>query len=359
MDTAAPKDWYAAMCDFQNLYAAHKAARKGKRCKSDVIEFEMNLAENLTRLQRALTDRTFRLQGYYHFMVYEPKERSIYAPRYADRVVQHCLCDNILRPVLEPRLIHDNAACRVGKGTHFALDRLTGFLRSHYKKHGAGGYFLKCDIRKYFDSISHAALKKLLGKVFPGPPGCRPKCLPLFRLLEEIVDSYETTPGFGLPLGNQTSQWFALYYLDKVDRLVKERLGIKYYTRYMDDFVLVHHDKTYLQKCLGEIRALCRDELQLELNQKTQIFPIRNGVDYLGWHVYLTETGKVVRKLRRSNKQAMFRRFHRLQKAYAQERMDFAAVKRSMASTKGHLMHGNTYLLRRRIERGTVFTHGG
>ena len=338
---------YDELCSFENLYKAHKAARKGKRHKREVIEFEMNLAENLCRLQYELETRTYRQRGYYHFMVYEPKARSIYAPYYIDRVVQHCLCDNILAPVLEPRLIHDNAACRVGKGTHFAIHRLSRFLSEHYRRHGAAGYFLKCDIQKYFDNVDHAVLKQKLSRVFRESD--------VFRLLCNIIESYEKTPGKGLPLGNQCSQWFALYYLDSLDRLVKERLRVRHYTRYMDDFVLVHEDKALLKECLHEIQAHCRDVLGLELNSKTQIFLIQNGVDYLGWHHYLTGTGKVVRKLLLVSKQRLRRRMKGLQNGYASRLLDWDDVKRSITSTDGHLRHGNAYRLRARIVGGTGF----
>ncbi|MDR0221674.1 MAG: RNA-directed DNA polymerase, partial [Lachnospiraceae bacterium] len=284
---------YEKICDFQNLYNAHLAARRGKRGKTEVIRFEMNLAENITAMQRDLAEKSYRPSGYLHFMVYEPKARSIFAPAYRDRVIQHCLCDNIIMPTLEPRLIYDNASCRIGKGTHFSMNRLSGFLREFYRHHGTDGYFLKCDIRKYFENINHEALKKKLAKVFDTD---------IYNLLCDIIDSYEATEGAGLPLGNQTSQWFALYYLDGVDRLIKEKLRVKYYVRYMDDFVLLHHDKEYLRHCLGEIRRVCRDDLHLEMNEKTQIFPVKNGVEYLGWRFYLTESGKAVRKLRTANK---------------------------------------------------------
>jgi len=345
MESALPQ--YDELCSFENLYKAHKAARKGKRHKREVIEFEMNLAENLCRLQRELEARTYRQRGYYHFMVYEPKARSIYAPYYIDRVVQHCLCDNILASVLEPRLIHDNAACRVGKGTHFAIRRLSHFLTAHYRRHGAAGYFLKCDIRKYFDNIDHAVLLQKLARTFRDPD--------LFSLLRNIIDSYEKSPGKGLPLGNQCSQWFALYYLDSLDRLIKERLHVRHYIRYMDDFVLVHEDKAFLRDCLRAIQAHCRDVLGLELNSKTQIFPIQNGVDFLGWHHYLTGTGKVVRKLLLPSKQRLRRRMKGLQSGYAVRLLDWDDVKRSIASTDGHLRHGHTYRLRARIVGGTGF----
>jgi len=121
------------MHDFFLLYKAHLDARRGKTKKIDVLHFEMNLAQNLCNLQKALLDKSYHPNPYSHFMVYEPKARSIYAPDYADRVVQHCLCDNIIMPTLDKRLIYDNAACRIGKGTHFTIRRLTGFLRDFYK----------------------------------------------------------------------------------------------------------------------------------------------------------------------------------------------------------------------------------
>ena len=338
---------YDELCGFENLYNAHSAARKGKRGKREVIEFEMNLAENICCLQRELQDRTYRQRGYYHFMLYEPKARSIFAPSYIDRVVQHCLCDNILASELEPCLIYDNAACRVGKGTHFAIGRLSRFLSAHYKRHGATGSFLKCDIQKYFDNIDHAVIKQKLARVFCDPD--------VFRLLCDIIDSYEITPGKGLPLGNQTSQWFALYYLDSLDRLIKERLRVRHYVRYMDDFVLVHEDKAFLRECLQEIQAHCRDILGLDLNRKTQIFPVKNGVDFLGWHHYLTDTGKVVRKLLLSSKRRLRRRMKGLQNGYASGLLDWEDVKRSIASTDGHLQHGNTWRLRAKIVGSTGF----
>ena len=248
---------YDEIHSFQNLYKAHLAARKGKRDKTDVIRFEMNLAENLYELQQALLDKTYHPKGYKHFYVYDPKLRSIYAPSYADRVVQHCLCDNILTPVLEKHLIYDNAACRVGKGTHFSIYRLSGFMRDFYGKYKDGGFFLKCDVRKYFDSIDHDVLKEKLKKVFGSDD--------IFVLLCRIIDSYELARGKGLPLGNQTSQWFALLYLDEADRLIKEKLRIKYYVRYMDDFILLHHSKEYLHECLFRIRELFSGSLKLEL----------------------------------------------------------------------------------------------
>ncbi|MCL2671183.1 MAG: RNA-directed DNA polymerase [Clostridiales bacterium] len=338
---------YDLLCDFQRLYAAHRAARRGKRGNAAVIAFEMNLAENLCKLQAELSKRTYAPKEYSHFTIFEPKKREIFAPRYEDRVVQHCICDNILAPMLEARLIYDNAACRVGKGTHFALNRLSGFLRDFYRKHGSNGYFLKCDIQKFFANIDHRVLKQKLHRVFGSSD--------LFALLCRIIDSYENIPEVGLPLGNQTSQWFALFYLDGVDRLIKEKLQIRYYSRYMDDFVLLHHDKTHLRHCLAAIRAYCAGELKLELNEKTQILPVKNGVDYLGWHFYVCESGKIIRKLRNEKKRDIQRQMKRLTRDYREGRSDFGATKRSLVSIYGHLTHGHTYRLQNKLTRETVF----
>jgi len=332
---------YDTICSFENLLKAHYAARLGKRNKREVIEFEMNLAENICALQEQLAAREYTPRGYYRFSIYEPKERMIFAPHYSDRIVQHCLCDNVLRPTLEARLIYDNAACRIGKGTHFAIDRLSGFMREHFRNFGTDGYFLKCDIRKYFDNIDHTVLKAKLAKVF--------RERDLQKLIMGIIDSYGHTPGKGLPLGNQTSQWFALYYLDSLDRLIKEQLQIKHYTRYMDDFVLIHNEKAYLQNCKTEICRHCAEVLGLELNEKTQIFPLSSGVSYLGWHLYLSGTGKVVRKLLKPVKMRLSRRMSGLHRKYASGEIEFDAIKRSLVSTLGHLKHGNTYRLRKKV----------
>lgn len=150
-------------------------------------------------------------------------------------------------------------------------------------------------------------------------------------------------------MGNQTSQWFALYYLDGLDRLVKEKLRIKYYTRYMDDMILIHSDRNYLKECLQEMECFLSGELKLAFNEKTQIHPIRQGVDYLGFHFYLTETGKVVRTLRQSSKKRLKRRLRNYRHAYAEGKMELEAISRSVAGCKGHLKHAHTYRLQKNI----------
>ena len=170
-------------------------------------------------------------------------------------------------------------------------------MRRFYRQNGFDGWILKCDISKYFYSIRHDVLKTLIRKKISDPD--------VLWLVDLIIDS--TEGNVGIPIGNQTSQLFALLYLDGLDHFVKEKLGIKFYGRYMDDFFLIHKDKEYLQHCLKEIEAFVEDR-GLSLNAKTNIYPLKNGVDFLGFHTYLTESGAVIRKVRRRSKNNMKRK---------------------------------------------------
>lgn len=339
---------YEKICDFQNLYNAHKKARLGKRHKKDVILFEANLAENLWNIKNSLENHTYKVGGYKKFLIYDPKKREIQALSYYDRIVQHVLCDEVLTPFFDKRLIYDNCACRIGKGNHFALNRLSGFMREHYKNYATSGYFLKCDIKKYFSSIHHQVLKNRLQKIIPDKN--------ILNLLFDIIDSYEYSPDRGIPMGNQTSQTFALFYLDSIDRFIKETLKIKHYIRYMDDMVLLSNDKSYLKHCLNILTNLIENNLSLSFNDKTQIFPMQNGVDFLGFHFYLTSTGKVIRKLRNSSKIRMKKKIKNLQLKYYNGKIEIDSINTVLASYKGHLKYGHTYRLRKNFFSKLVFT---
>jgi RNA-directed DNA polymerase len=338
------KNVFARIHAFEHLFQAHRDARRGKRGKEEVIRFELDLNRNLIELQQQLESQTYEVGKYRIFKVFEPKERIIMSLPYRDRVVQHSLCDRVLAPLLDKKMIEDNCASRPGKGTHFGLNRLERFMKEFYHKRGTDGYVLKADISKYFYRIRHDQLKHMLYRHISDKK--------LLWLLDRIIDS--TPGGIGIPIGNMTSQWFAVFYLDVLDRLVKERLGIRWYSRYMDDFVLIHEDREYLKWCLAQIRYLL-DDLGLELNDKTQIFPLRNGVDYLGFHSYLTEDGQVVRKLRQSSKRRVKRKIGAFQRKYAAGEITFESMKASLQSWFAHAKHGDTYHLRNHILRRCVF----
>ena len=342
---------YEIMYNFDRLYEAYKKCRRGKMQKTEVMAFELNLSEELVKLQGELKSKTYQIGAYYKFTIYDPKKREIQALPFRDRIVQHNLCDNILAPLMERHLIYDNSACRKGKGTHFAMDRLSGFFRDYYIKYGDKGYILKCDVHKYFDSIDHKVLKTKLMKIV--------KDRDVFDLLERIVDSYEKTPGKGLPMGNQTSQWFALYYLDGLDRVVKEKYRMKYYTRYMDDCILLCQDKEELKQCLSAMQYYVEEELNLQFNEKTQLTAMKDGVDYLGFRFYLTDTGKVIRRLRTKSKRRWKRRLKKIKRQYREDEISLEEITRSVASYRGHLKHGHTYRLQKKVFYDFVLTKGG
>ena len=187
----------------------------------------------------------------------------------------------------------------------------------------------------FVDKVVQHAIKEKLKKLDLEPV--------VYDLLCIYIDCSD-----GLPLGYQTSQLFALLFLDDFDHFVKEQLHIQYYGRYMDDFFLIHPDKEYLQFCLREIRAYM-DSLGLELNEKTQIFPIRNGIDFLGFHTYLTESGKVIRKLRHSSIKRMRAKLRHWEKEYPAGLVTREQILQSWQAWDAHAAHGNTWALRQQV----------
>ncbi|MCM1306910.1 MAG: RNA-directed DNA polymerase [Bacteroides sp.] len=342
---------YEELFTFKALYRAHLRGRRSKRDKKPLVRFELSTLQNIVELHKKLQSGKYRNERYHSFLVEEPKVREIQTLPYSNRVVQHVLCDDLLSPYFTKRAILDNCVCQKGKGEHFALDRFESMLRSYLNKNGIGGYFLKCDIMKYFPSIPHDELKRTIcTHISDGR---------IKKLVSDIIDGYHTKPAFleryniealtdergtgrGIPIGNQTSQIFGMFYLDKVDRLVKEQMRIKVYSRYMDDFVLVHKDRSYLQAVLSEIERAV-SELGLRLNGKTQIFPIKNGVTYLGFRFIVTPEGKIVRMIKKQTKKRLRWRARLLKKAYLDNLIPISRVELSKAAMHGHLKHGNCY----------------
>lgn len=331
-----------SVMSFENLYRAHRRARLGKRHKKEVILFEANLSQNLWALYYDLKYEKYEVGEYHKFMIYDPKEREIQAISYRDRIVQHCLCDNYLMPLLDRRLIYDNAACRKGKGTTFAIARWRDFMAKHYQKHGEKGWFVKLDITKYFPSIDHAILKLKLMKIVRDGK--------MLRLLYRIIDSYNGQEGRGLPMGNQTSQCFALLYLDRIDRVIKERLGINKYVRYMDDMLLLTETKEKARLCLETVYAEVRKEKMI-LNAKSQIIALRNGVEFLGWRFLYGTNGKIVQKLRHSTKKRIFSHAKEIARIGSEEKK-----RQAQDSYAGYLVRGNTYRIARRVARTLSLT---
>ena len=279
--------------DFGNLYRAYKKAKRGKRFNHNTARFEDMALEGIHMLKEQLENQTYYMGKYNEFEIYEPKRRVIKSCTFKDKVVQHCFCDNVLLPRLKDVFILDNYAGQIGKGTHFGLDRLKEHMLSFYREHELDGWILKCDIKKFFYSIDHEILKKIVDKYFPDEYS--------MWLNRVFIDSTEDP---GAPLGNQVAQVHALLMLHEMDVAVVDDMGISRYGRYMDDFYLIHHDKEYLKACLVRLQSIV-SELKLELNGKTQIIPFHKGIRYLGFHHYVTVDGKYIRKLTGEKKRSI------------------------------------------------------
>lgn len=280
--------------NYQNLYRSYLTARKRKRHKDEVILFGLNLEENLLTIENDLIKGTYQFDGYKSFKIYEPKERLVEYISFKDRIVQHCLVDYYLTPLLERHLIFDNASCRKKKGTDFARRRIRVFLNRYYCENRTNaGYVLKFDIHQFFPSIKHERLKEKLGRIIED----KEILLFLFR----VIDEYGSK---GLPIGNQTSQCFGLLYLDEVDRLIKERFSMKYYSRYMDDGIVISKDKEILIRLYEAIGPILEKD-GLTYNPKTRIVSLKEGFEYLGFYFRMNSNGKISMKIPAKKKQRM------------------------------------------------------
>jgi RNA-directed DNA polymerase len=222
------KNLYPEICSFENLYRAAMLAQRGKRYRPEVFEFNARLEENLLELQRELETRRWQPGPYRDFYVQEAKRRLISAAPYRDRVVHHALC-NVVEPLFEKTFIYDSYACRKGKGTHAAADRYTDFSRR-------ARYVLKCDVSRYFASVRH----DILFDMFKRKIGDRKTLWLLEQVIRSRGDEGLLWPsGRGIPIGNQTSQFFANLYLNGFDHWMKEDMGCRLYIRYVDDQLLV------------------------------------------------------------------------------------------------------------------------
>lgn len=341
------KNLYPRICAFENLERAFHQARRGKRHRSNVAAFECNLELELIALQDELLSGSYYPGGYRHFPIYEGKPRRISAAPFRDRVVHHALC-NLIAPIWEARFIHDSYACRVGKGTHAALDRATYFARRF-------PYVLQADIVQFFPSVDLAILRALLARRIADPP--------TLDLIDRILDSgagvhadnyqMQWFPGDdllaaarprGLPIGNQTSQFWANVYLDPLDQFVKQELRCPAYLRYCDDLLLFAADKPTLHLWRREIEAFLI-KLRLKIHaHKTAVYPVTNGIPFLGFLVFPGH-----RRLKQGNGYRFRRRFRRLVARYKAGEIDLEDLSRSVRSWVAHAAHGDTWGLRRSL----------
>ncbi len=318
---------YEHIISVENLLAAWQEFMRGKRRRKDVQEFERNLMANILALHRDLATYTYQHGGYQAFNISDPKPRIIHKASVRDRLLHRALhC--ILYPFFDRAFFADSYSCRIGKGTHRAMNRFRSFAYIVSKNNTRTCWILKCDIKKFFASIDHDILLDILRWYIPDDD--------VLRLLKLVIRSFASTaPGKGLPLGNLTSQLFANIYMNEFDQFVKHTLKAGYYVRYADDFVFLSEDRTVLEETLPVIDNFLREKLKLALHpQKVFIKTLASGVDFLGW-VHFPDH----RVLRTATKRRMMRRVGEAQK---QEMMD---------SYLGLLQHGNTGKLQKELMR--------
>ena len=343
------------LVSFENLLAAAQAARRGKRFKPNVARFDFNLEHELFALGDELRSHIYRPGPYHTFTIREPKTRLISAAPYRDRVVHHALC-RIIEPVFDRTFIKDSYACRVGKGTHLAVEEFSRHARRY-------GYVLKCDIAKYFPSIDHDILAGLLARKIKDP-----RVLWLIRVIVEASNAQDFicrhftgddlfTPlarRRGIPIGNLTSQFFANVYLNGFDHFVKETLRCEAYLRYCDDFVVFGHDRQSLwaiKAAMGHYLSTLRLTLH---PRKCQVFPTWAGVDFLGYRVFPTH-----RRLRATTTKRAIRRLREKARAWQRGVLSMERWRQSLASWLGHAQHADTYGLRRAVVRELNEAMGG
>jgi len=281
------KNIYPEIYNLSNLLLAWRKARKGKTKKPYVNEFEKDTIRNLLLLHEELKNKTYFPKPLKTFILRDPKTRKINKSAFRDRIVHHALV-RILEPIFDKTFIYDSCANRKGKGNLFALKRFEKYQRKITNNLTSGGYCLKADIKHYFQEVDNSILINLLRKKINDE-----KTISLIRKIldnktisererERLDESF--THDNGMPLGNLTSQFFANIYLNELDYFVKHKLKAKYYIRYVDDFIILHHSKEQLKEWKKKIEEFLNAELRLELHpQKSKITSLSQGIDFVGF----------------------------------------------------------------------------
>lgn len=326
---------FERIISIDNLLYAWREFVKGKRSKADIQVFGLHLMDNLLDLRHDLSSRTYQHGGYKHFKISDPKPRDIHKASVRDRLVHHSV-HRVLYPYFDRKFISDSYSCRLGKGTHRAMNRFRTFAFNASQNHTRTCWVLKCDIKKFFASIDHAILKEILAKHI--------KDQNTLWLLDNLIDSFVTTDSVliyqdispkGLPLGNLTSQLLVNIYMNEFDQFIKHTLKIKYYVRYADDFVILSPAKQQLENYMPLIKNFLETSLKLTLHP-TKCFTktFASGVDFLGW-VHFPDH----RVLRTSTKRRMLRH----------SAIGTPTSWARLGSYAGMLSHGNGYKLGKKV----------
>jgi hypothetical protein len=284
-------DSFSAVFSWSNLWRSYLNCRKNVAWKGSVQRYIFDAPNRVTQTHRKLMQGKYKCVTPHEWDTWERgKKRHIKSVPIGERVVQRCLADNALIPVLAPSFIYDNGACLRNKGYDFAQRRLKCHLDRFYRRHGTEGYILLFDFSRFYDNVDHDLIRDILKRRFTDRR--------ILGMVDEIMATFGTT---GLGLGSQISQILALASANELDHFVKQTLGIRFYARYNDDGYLIHESKEYLQECLARMQEAC-DRLHIKLNMdKTHIIKLSHGFKFLKARIYPTSTGKIVCKMNKKS----------------------------------------------------------
>ena len=335
---------YDLLTDLNLLYDAFRKSIKGVDWKCSIQRYEANVLVELMKIRKSLIDGTYKQKAFFEFDINERgKHRHIKSLHISDRVLQRCLCDNILIPLLYKYLIYDNGASVKDKGIEFSRNRLIAHLQKFYRKHGNKGYILLVDFSKFFDSIPHDKLMDLLKERIDDKR--------ILALINYLIGTFDEEHIKSLGIGSQISQIFGIYYPTRLDNYIKIVKGCKYYGRYMDDFYIIHDDKKYLQSLLIEINRIV-DDMGLTINaNKTQICRIDKGFIFLKTYYFVTDTGKIVRKPCKKNVTRERRKLKKLKVKMDDGATDFEDIFQSYKSWRGSMQRYNSYHIIQNMDR--------
>jgi hypothetical protein len=324
----SPYDEFNRLVDIDNLHKAMTRSMRGVSWKESVQRYYANAMRNLMETRGKLLAGENIQKGFVEFTLHERgKIRHIKSVHISERIVQKCLCDEVLVPILSHSLIHDNGASVKGKGVHFAIQRFVVHLTRFYRQHKTNdGYALLIDFSKFFDNINHEILFAMIDEKVQD------------RRIRELIRVFVSVFGDGksLGLGSQISQISAIYYPDRLDHFIKEKLQIHYYGRYMDDLYLLHKDKSYLSYCLNEILRVCKD-LKIKVNiKKTKIMKLSEPMLFLKGKYSLLPSGKVIRRPCRDSTIRMRRKLLKFKGLLDKGSMSYADLRTSYQSWRGN-----------------------
>jgi len=318
-----------AITDKENFRKAYKKVRKGdNKYKKDAVIFHEDYMNNLEELRQSIINRTYEFGEYNRFLVHEPKERVINAPGFNDKLVQMAI-HNAIKKTYYKKFIYDSYSCIDEKGTHACAKKIQRNLKQAKWLWGEDATIIKIDISKFFYTIDRSVLKTIICKDL--------KCEYTVELLYKIIDSADTIDDLGLPLGNSFSQLGANIYMNRVDNYAKRKLGLQFYVRYADDIVVVVENKTKAKEILYCITDFIKANIKLDLNdRKTKIFPIKQGVNAIGYKIYHTHM-----LLRNESKKKLKRKIRAMPRLIKEGRMTILKAEQMLNSWKGHAEHAN------------------